>query len=123
MKPAAFRYHAPKTLNEAVAMLGALAPDDGRILAGGQSLVPIMAFRLARPAHLVDINGIAALGRLGAESGAVGVCGRVRHPSSTSTASPTSAGSGWKTACSQSAPACAIAPSMLPWSRGRSATS
>ena len=61
MKPAAFRYHAPKTIEEAVAMLAQYAPDDGRVLAGGQSLVPTMAFRLARPHHLVDINGIADL--------------------------------------------------------------
>jgi CO/xanthine dehydrogenase FAD-binding subunit len=40
MKPAAFRYHAPKTLDEAVAVLAEVAPDDGRVLAGGQSLVP-----------------------------------------------------------------------------------
>ena len=61
MKPAAFRYHAPKTLDEAVAVLAEVAPDDGRVLAGGQSLVPIMAFRLAKPAHLVDINGVEEL--------------------------------------------------------------
>jgi carbon-monoxide dehydrogenase medium subunit len=79
MKPAAFCYHAPKTLDEAVATLAKVAPDDGRILAGGQSLVPIMAFRLARPAHLVDINGIAALKRLATTNGklAIGAC--VRH--------------------------------------------
>ena len=47
MKPAAFRYHAPKTIDEAVALLAEFASDDGRVLAGGQSLVPTMAFRLA----------------------------------------------------------------------------
>ena len=49
------------------------------MLAGGQSLVPTMAFRLARPAHLVDINGIAALGRIALADGklAIGAC--VRH--------------------------------------------
>ena len=79
MKPAAFRYHAPTTLEEAVATLAEVAPLDGRVLAGGQSLVPIMAFRLARPTHLMDINGIAALRRLTANSGqlAIGAC--VRH--------------------------------------------
>jgi carbon-monoxide dehydrogenase medium subunit len=79
MKPAPFRYHAPTTVEEAVAMLAEVAPDDGRVLAGGQSLVPIMAFRLARPAHLVDINGIAALRRLVTADGqlAIGAC--VRH--------------------------------------------
>src|SRR5262249_1406440 len=64
MKPAAFRYHAPKTVDEAVATLAEVAPNDGRVLAGGQSLVPIMAFRLARPEHLVDINGVEGLNRL-----------------------------------------------------------
>ena len=59
MKPASFSYHAPKTVEEAVATLAEVAPQDGRVLAGGQSLVPTMAFRLARPAHLVDINNIA----------------------------------------------------------------
>jgi carbon-monoxide dehydrogenase medium subunit len=79
MKPAQFRYHAPKTLDEAVALLAAVAPDDGRVLAGGQSLVPTMAFRLARPGHLVDINGIAELERIAVADGrlAIGAC--VRH--------------------------------------------
>jgi carbon-monoxide dehydrogenase medium subunit len=79
MKPAAFHYHAPRTVAEAVATLGEVAAEDGRVLAGGQSLVPIMAFRLARPAHLVDINGVAGLDRLAAENGrlAIGAC--VRH--------------------------------------------
>src|SRR3979411_1372346 len=68
MRPAPFHYHAPKTIEEAVATLAEVAPDDGRVLAGGQSLVPIMAFRLARPAHLVDINGVTELARLAVES-------------------------------------------------------
>jgi carbon-monoxide dehydrogenase medium subunit len=79
MKPAPFRYHAPKTVDEAVAMLAEVAPQDGRILAGGQSLVPTMAFRLARPGHLVDINGVEALGRITttADKLSIGAC--VRH--------------------------------------------
>ena len=79
MKPAAFRYHAPKTIDEAVAMLAEYAPDDGRVLAGGQSLVPTMAFRLARPHHLIDINGIAALDRLAVEDGRLVIGAGVRH--------------------------------------------
>jgi len=79
MKPAAFRYHAPKTVDEAVAMLAELAPQDGRILAGGQSLVPTMAFRLARPAHLVDINGVETLNRLAVEGGKLVIGACVRH--------------------------------------------
>src|SRR5579863_1772224 len=79
MKPAAFTYHAPKTVDEAVAMLAELAPQDGRVLAGGQSLVPTMAFRLAKPAHLVDINGVAALNRLAVEGGKLVIGACVRH--------------------------------------------
>jgi carbon-monoxide dehydrogenase medium subunit len=79
MKPAAFRYHAPKTIDEAVAILAEVAPHDGRILAGGQSLVPTMAFRLARPPHLVDINGVDALRRLAVEDGKLCIGACVRH--------------------------------------------
>ena len=79
MKPAAFRYHAPKTVDEAVAALAAVAGEDGRVLAGGQSLVPTMAFRLAKPAHLVDINGVAALRRLTVADGKLVVGACVRH--------------------------------------------
>src|SRR5919198_1439699 len=79
MKPARFRYHAPKTIEEALDTLGEVAPEDGRVLAGGQSLVPIMAFRLARPAHLVDINGIEALRRLAVEGDRLCIGACVRH--------------------------------------------
>jgi carbon-monoxide dehydrogenase medium subunit len=79
VKPAPFVYHAPKTVEEAVAVLAEVAPEDGRILAGGQSLVPTMAFRLARPAHLVDINGITELDRLAAQDGALAIGACVRH--------------------------------------------
>jgi len=79
MKPAAFEYHAPKTIAEAVAILAEVAPDDGRILAGGQSLVPTMAFRLARPAHLVDINGVEGLDRLYLDGDELSIGACVRH--------------------------------------------
>jgi carbon-monoxide dehydrogenase medium subunit len=79
MKPAVFRYHAPKTIDEAVTLLAEVAPEDGRILAGGQSLVPTMAFRLARPAHLVDINGVAALNRIAVADGKLVIGACVRH--------------------------------------------
>lgn len=58
MKPAAFDYLAAKTVEEAVA---ALADRDAKIIAGGQSLVPMMNFRLVQPELLVDINGIGGL--------------------------------------------------------------
>jgi carbon-monoxide dehydrogenase medium subunit len=79
MKPASFRYHAPKTLAEAVAVLAEVAPDDGRVLAGGQSLVPIMAFRLAKPTHLVDINGIKELSEIKSAGGQLRIGALVRH--------------------------------------------
>jgi carbon-monoxide dehydrogenase medium subunit len=79
VKPAPFVYHAPKTLEEAVGVLAKVAPEDGRVLAGGQSLVPTMAFRLARPAHLVDINRVAGLDRLAVEEGALRIGACVRH--------------------------------------------
>ena len=58
MKPAPFEYRAPASAEEAVQLLAEVA-DDGMVLAGGQTLVAAMNFRLARPAVLVDINGIA----------------------------------------------------------------
>jgi carbon-monoxide dehydrogenase medium subunit len=79
MKPAAFRYHAPKTIDEAVKLLADVAGEDGRVLAGGQSLVPTMAFRLARPAHLVDINGVEALNRVTVRDGKLVIGACVRH--------------------------------------------
>jgi carbon-monoxide dehydrogenase medium subunit len=60
MIPASFDYHAPKTLDEAIALLGRLG-DTAKILAGGQSLIPAMRFRLAAPETLVDISRIRDL--------------------------------------------------------------
>lgn len=57
MKPSAFEYFAPSTVQEAVALLEKYE-DEAKILAGGQSLVPIMNFRLGRPEVIIDINGI-----------------------------------------------------------------
>ena len=79
MKPAPFAYHAPKTADEAVATLAALSSRDGRILAGGQSLVPMMAFRMARPAHLIDINNVAGFDRLALADDTLSIAPCVRH--------------------------------------------
>jgi aerobic carbon-monoxide dehydrogenase medium subunit len=79
MKPAPFQYHAPTTIDEAVRTLAEVAGEDGRVLAGGQSLVPIMAFRLARPGHLVDINGVATLRRLAVDGDRLSIGACVRH--------------------------------------------
>jgi carbon-monoxide dehydrogenase medium subunit len=79
MKPAPFIRHVPKTLDEALKTLAEVAPEDGRVLAGGQSLVPIMAFRLAKPAHLVDINEVVGLDRLHSDGKMLSIGARVRH--------------------------------------------
>lgn len=60
MKPAQFQYYAPGNLAEALELLSAHG-DEGKLLAGGQSLVPAMNFRLAQPTALIDLNGLAEL--------------------------------------------------------------
>ena len=79
MKPAPFVYHAPKTVDDALANLAEFGPQDGRVLAGGQSLIPMMAFRMARPAHLIDINTVAGLDRLAVEGDVLSIGACVRH--------------------------------------------
>jgi carbon-monoxide dehydrogenase medium subunit len=77
MKPAPFAYSAPTSIDEAVSLL---AEDDGaRVLAGGQSLVPTMNFRLARPTRLVDINRIPGLDYVRTENGALRIGALARH--------------------------------------------
>ena len=70
MKPAQFEYHRPREIPEALALLREIG-DDGKILAGGQSLMPLMNFRLAQPAHLIDINFIDGLDYIRSEKGAL----------------------------------------------------
>ncbi len=70
MKPPPFAYECPRDVAGAVALLAAHG-GDARPLAGGQSLVPLLNFRLARPAVLVDLNRIEALGRIKVEDGAL----------------------------------------------------
>jgi carbon-monoxide dehydrogenase medium subunit len=60
VKPARFEYHAPETVDDVVALLGEHG-DEAKPLAGGQSLVPMLALRLTRFAHLVDLNRVAEL--------------------------------------------------------------
>jgi len=79
MKPAPFVRHVPRTLEEALKILSEVAPQDGRVLAGGQSLVPIMAFRLARPAHLVDINEVEGIKRIENDGKMLSIGAGVRH--------------------------------------------
>ena len=77
MKPAAFEYFQPTTVGEAVSLLGSL--DDAKVLAGGQSLVPAMNFRLSRPAALVDINRIEGLDRIDVGADWVTIGALTRH--------------------------------------------
>ncbi len=79
MKPAPFIRHVPRTVAEAVKILSQVAAEDGRVLAGGQSLVPIMAFRLAKPAHLVDINEIDELRRIESDGTTLRIGALARH--------------------------------------------
>jgi len=72
MKLPQFDYEAPRTVSEAVELL-AEHQDEASVLAGGQSLIPLLALRLARPAVLVDINGIAELSGVSAIDGWVAI--------------------------------------------------
>src|SRR5947199_9888533 len=77
MKPPLFRYQAPRTLKEAVV---ALASDpDAMVLAGGQSLLPAMNFRLANPSTLIDIQHIDALYGISFDTGSIIVKAMTRH--------------------------------------------
>jgi carbon-monoxide dehydrogenase medium subunit len=60
MIPGSFAYHRPSSVKEAVGLLGKLG-DDARAIAGGHSLIPMMKLRLASPAHLIDLAGVADL--------------------------------------------------------------
>src|SRR2546421_6981372 len=77
VKPPPFEYHAPKTLDEACSLLASL--DDAKVLAGGQSLIPLLNFRLARPRHLVDINRVSGLDRIYERDGGIAVQAMVRQ--------------------------------------------
>ena len=78
MKPAKFEYHAPATLEAAIALL-AQYQGEARLLAGGQSLVPMMNFRLATPSAIIDLNRIPDLGYIRAEAGTVRIGAMTRH--------------------------------------------
>jgi len=78
MKPVSFRYFAPRTVDDALDLL-ATHGEEGKILAGGQSLVPAMNFRLARPTSLIDINRIDALDYVREENGGLRVGALARH--------------------------------------------
>lgn len=78
MKPAPFHYHAPSSLDGALVLLAQYG-SEGKLLAGGQSLVPTMNFRLARPSHLIDLNDVPGLGFIRDRDGDVEIGALVRH--------------------------------------------
>ena len=78
MKPAAFEYSSPGTLDEALALL-ARHGGDAKPLAGGQSLIPAMNFRLARPAVLVDLNRVAELSYIDSRPDAIAIGAMTRQ--------------------------------------------
>lgn len=70
MIPPGFDYHAPRSIADAIHLLGRLGPD-AKLLAGGHSLLPMMKLRFAQPAHLIDLNRIDALRGIREEGGSV----------------------------------------------------
>ena len=78
MKPAKFDYHRPASIDEAVAILDRYQ-GEARVLAGGQSLVPMMNFRLATPAAIIDLNRIPGLGEVTAADGVVAIGAMARQ--------------------------------------------
>jgi carbon-monoxide dehydrogenase medium subunit len=78
VKPSPFAYSAPTSLAEALSVLAEVGAD-GKVLAGGQSLVPILNMRLAAPAHIVDINRIPDLAFVRVEDGGVRIGALARH--------------------------------------------
>ena len=78
MKPPRFAYHDPRSVDEAFALL-AEHGEDGKALAGGQSLVPLLNFRLAHPEHLIDLNRIGALSGVRREDGTLRIKAMTRQ--------------------------------------------
>jgi aerobic carbon-monoxide dehydrogenase medium subunit len=78
VKPVDFTLHQPETLDEAVALLTEHG-DEAKVLAGGQSLVPLLNFRLARPEHLIDLGRIASLTMIRRTSDFLTIGAMVRH--------------------------------------------
>jgi aerobic carbon-monoxide dehydrogenase medium subunit len=78
VKPPPLRYSRPGSTAEALELLASLG-EDGKVLAGGQSLVPLLSMRLAAPEHLVDINRLAEFGYVRVEDGQVRVGALARH--------------------------------------------
>ncbi|MGE5325654.1 MAG: FAD binding domain-containing protein [Deltaproteobacteria bacterium] len=78
MIPEPFEYHLPKSLPEAAQLVSQFGAD-GKVLAGGHSLVPLMKLRLASPKHLIDLNGIADLSYIREEGGRIQIGAMTSH--------------------------------------------
>src|SRR4029077_6537525 len=78
MYPRPFHYHRAGSLPEAATMLSQLG-DDAKVLAGGQSLIPLMKLRFANPAHLVDLNFVEGISHIQEKNGALHFGALARH--------------------------------------------
>ncbi|HXX27353.1 MAG TPA: FAD binding domain-containing protein, partial [Terriglobales bacterium] len=78
MYPRAFHYHRASSLQQAVRLLSELG-EDAKLLAGGQSLIPLMKLRFANPAHLVDLNFIPGSSYIAEEKGSLRFGALTRH--------------------------------------------
>ena len=78
MYPAAFEYHAPTSVQDALGLLGRYK-DDAKILAGGHSLVPMMKLRLAQPKHVIDLRKVSGLKGIREDGGAVVIGALTTH--------------------------------------------
>jgi carbon-monoxide dehydrogenase medium subunit len=79
MKPSSFEYLRPESLDDALRMMAAHGPHDGKPLAGGQSLIPMMNFRVAAPALLIDLNRIGELAGVREEETDIVIGAMTRH--------------------------------------------
>jgi carbon-monoxide dehydrogenase medium subunit len=77
MYPAAFEYHSPATVKEALGLLGKL--EDAKILAGGHSLIPMMKLRLAQPKNIIDLRKVAGLTGIKEDRGAIAIGAMTTH--------------------------------------------
>src|SRR5204862_4627590 len=78
MYPAAFEYHLPTSVRDALGLLGQFK-DDAKILAGGHSLIPMMKLRLAQPKHLVDLKKVPGLTGIREDQGAIAIGAMTTH--------------------------------------------
>lgn len=77
MKPPPFRYHDPRTVGDAVALLGSL--ENAKLLAGGQSLMPMLNFRFVQPDHIIDLNRVEGLSYIREDKGALAIGAMTRQ--------------------------------------------